>query len=523
VYWAKIAREVVQRGYELEESKTWAKTIVGRVAANTRADMLNARDCVLVENVLEELIETVAVLERLCFIADKAGVFKFSLQRILADFVNDVQLVADFGSYRQQILDEFDAVLSAVAKREPSAQIYLVAHSEGTVVTLTGLLRAIGMAPRPDWLERLHGVMTIGAPLDTHILLWPELWQPLTPASPWRPRRRIRWLNYYDYGDPIADALVETTAWLDRHNCDGIFEIENIGFSRYYFPGKAHIDYWGDEHVFGHFIEEVMGLPPDAAPAGASATAAAAGTAAAAVSARRFPEKPRSRKLAQLTSYLVPYGVIAALFVAAVFLLYRSVRVAAGWQSLYPLPGPLLVRDVAILAALLAGMSIAVRLPRLSTMGRWRLVGVAVFLAGAAVYAWPILIYPAGTRQRALHDTIGGGFGLLGVPASVQVWAVLVVAAVIAFVCAQLGRSRWNRAGVRTLLVSGGVVVVALVAALVWTGDEKDRGPLLPLVLGCLAFFYLWWLAVLLFDLVFVWHRYVRYSVAVRDLREIRR
>jgi hypothetical protein len=76
---------------------------------------------------------------------------------------------------------------------------------------------------------------------------------------------------------------------------------------------------------------------------------------------------------------------------------------------------------------------------------------------------------------------------------------------------------------VRTLLVSGGVVVVALVAALVWTGDEKDRGPLLPLVLGCLAFFYLWWLAVLLFDLVFVWHRYVRYSVAVRDLREIRR
>ena len=54
-------------------------------------------------------------------------------------------------------------------------------------------------------------------------------------------------------------------------------------------------------------------------------------------------------------------------------------------------------------------------------------------------------------------------------------------------VCAVVGRTqRWNRVSVRLLLMSGGVVVVALVGALFVTGPE--RGPLLPLVLIIIRF-----------------------------------
>ena len=47
----------------------------------------------------------------------------------------------------------------------------------------------------------------------------------------------------------------------------------------------------------------------------------------------------------------------------------------------------------------------------------------------------------------------------------------------------------------------------------------KDSGPLWHVFVGILACLYLWWLATLLFDLVFVWHRYIRHAVALKFLR----
>jgi hypothetical protein len=37
---------------------------------------------------------------------------------------------------------------------------------------------------------------------------------------------------------------------------------DDIGFTRYYFPGQADNDYWHDPGVFGHFLQEVVD-PPD--------------------------------------------------------------------------------------------------------------------------------------------------------------------------------------------------------------------------------------------------------------------
>jgi hypothetical protein len=42
-----------------------------------------------------------------------------------------------------------------------------------------------------------------------------------------------------------------------------------------------------------------------------------------------------------------------------------------------------------------------------------------------------------------------------------------------------------------------------------------------PVVLAAAAFLYLWWLAAHLFDLVFVWHRYIRSSLANKMLRAL--
>lgn len=47
-----------------------------------------------------------------------------------------------------------------------------------------------------------------------------------------------------------------------------------------------------------------------------------------------------------------------------------------------------------------------------------------------------------------------------------------------------------------------------------------DRGPLWRVLVAILAFLYLWWLSSLLFDLAFVWHRYIQGDAAHRFLRE---
>jgi hypothetical protein len=68
-------------------------------------------------------------------------------------------------------------------------------------------------------------------------------------------------------------------------------------------------------------------------------------------------------------------------------------------------------------------------------------------------------------------------------------------------------------------LITGGAVVIVLIASLVYA-DVEGR-PMWPVVVAAVAFFYLWWLAILLFDLVFVWHRYVRHSMALVDLHRL--
>lgn len=71
--------------------------------------------------------------------------------------------------------------------------------------------------------------------------------------------------------------------------------------------------------------------------------------------------------------------------------------------------------------------------------------------------------------------------------------------------------SRW------TLLGSGTLAVAAIVIGRL--GEMENAPPVWSIVLAGLLFLCLWWLGILMFDLTFVWHRYVREAVYVQVLR----
>ncbi|MEO8451654.1 MAG: hypothetical protein ABI647_17810, partial [Gemmatimonadota bacterium] len=164
VYWARIPRAVVDDKHTMEESKKWAGTIVERLRMRWKAtgSKGGARDADFdtIKLVLAEMIQTLAVLERLCYLADRAGVFTFDLRKLLDDYLGDVQIVAEFGTERNKILEAFNTVMTGVQTAFPAAEIFVIAHSEGTVVSLLGMLNAGLAQPAPGWLDRVRGFMT---------------------------------------------------------------------------------------------------------------------------------------------------------------------------------------------------------------------------------------------------------------------------------------------------------------------------------------------------------------------------
>lgn len=525
VFWADIPRSVVKAEDTLEETKAWATTVVSRAQStylskvDTGADgmrTLQPADFDLAAGVIEEAVETVDVLENLLHVAALAGVFKFDLGPLLRDYLGDVQLVAEFSHYRQLIAYRFHKTMERIHTRfveeygcEPV--LHIVAHSEGTVVSLLGLLQALagvevadpekpGDPPcSPKWLGCVRGFMTIGSPIDKHLLLWPEMWKGLEPGLKRTrladgkleclaedgsvhltlPHGPIRWRNYYEFGDPIGFQLDTARTWLKALHCDA-FEFErrhDIGFDGYWLPGKAHNDYWNDAEVFGHFITDVV-LPDAGRPA---------------------EPGPAQRKWRGIVSTAVPYAAGFLLQLLAVFLLVKGVRDRYDGIGNLGSRGAL---QVLLLGVLLAGVTVAARLPRLVKTGRrhwqWAIWSALAWAVATVPYAACIV-----WQQRCLGD-------------STEAWMPLaalgVTIAVVATGWLPLGR-RWGR---RLLVLAGSALVLGLTAHHLWAVTDK---PVWPLILAGAAFVYLWWLGILLFDLAFVWHRYIRHSVALRNCR----
>ena len=491
VYWADIPRQVVEKKYLLEDIQPWVRTIIGRMHGQN-INRLTEADVRMVEQVLGEMLQTIDVLERLCYLAKKMGIFSFDLRKVLIDFLDDVQIVAEFKQQGGEIGQVFAKQMQAIGDElGDDTEIYIVAHSEGTVVALLGLLTAM-CQPRNRWIAKVRGLMTIGSPIDKHLNLWPELFTNFKAPCSLPPRSRpIEWHNYYDYGDPVGFELEDARKrftdgpWRDAFHFP---DSNDHGFARYPLPGKAHNDYWQDEEVFGHFIRNVVekeSPPPKAV-------------------AEKYKEAPKGKTLARIVSWVVPYLAAAALLFCGVLVLYKAVH-----GFLHPGAKEWLLpvfSQVAAWSCLLAGVTVVARIPRLTRSWTWRLFGGLVFLLFAAGYQ-ALSCLPVGWNRFAscvMTPRVLGGtkLGLVGVALAL----VLIVAVVSRL------RPTW---GMATLLVPGAVAVAYVVFQYAIQAGSDTSGNLWPVFLAGAVFLYTWWLVALLFDLTFVWHRYIRMSVPI--------
>jgi hypothetical protein len=623
VYWANIPRGPARERYTLEESKKWARTVVERIRGFDPPGHHTAEDYRLAAQVIEEMIDGVRSIERLLFLARFANLMSFDLRRVLVDYLGDVQVVAEFANYRQRILTGFQQVLATIHEADKTAELYLVAHSEGTVIAFLGILQALRQEkleplpkhdrpPSTDWVRQLRGFMTIGSPLNKHLFLWPELFQECAaPPNNVPDEAMIDWRNYYDRGDPIGFQLEQIWRWLRVTGWHRFFkfgEERDAGFTRYLFPGKAHTDYWKDEGVFGHFLQEVVKLPRDPDPKVAESRS------------RRPDDDPFAKRVSPVVPHVLAFGLL----VLGVFLLYKAVT---GFTLPLPEKSGEVTWNVLAISALLAGVSAAARIPRLTKSWRWHVGGYVVFLL--SVLAFPSML-TCDARER-LGAPVAAALGKDGpvvafltelgdsfLPACPEnaipsgAILVLLLLALPGLVAVTLISRWWPRLGVVPLIGCGvaliaGVVVVrmtsydgflrtrAYVGRFVVDrsrvsqetlervsfrlhnlcqveGDLKDLPtfvqtnprakklldrlpraqdapkagpapgtdapdtapapaneddelsadrPLWPVILGGLAFLYLWWVAALAFDLAVVWQHYVRRSAILNRLKAL--
>jgi hypothetical protein len=501
VYWAKVPRTVVDDKHTIEESKKWAGTIVERLRLRWKhskaKDVCKDADFDFVKLVLTEMIQTLAVLERFSYLADKAGLFTFDLKKLLEDYLGDVQIVAEFGTQRRAILDTFAAVMKDVHTAYPNAEIFIVAHSEGTVVSFLGLLEAGRTQTEPGWIDHVRGFMTIGSPIDKHLILWPELFATEPPVQRLRDRKdhahRIQWRNYYDHGDPIGFALDDARDWLDEHEWNSVFSFtkdDDFGFVRYPFPGKAHVDYWTDPAVFGHFIQSVV-IKPDADAETKSPGALG---------------PPKDRKREKVLSYVLPYVGVAALLWIAAYVIYKAVIGVLNPGDEAANSTRVIFQSVSATALLLLGITVATRIPRLTISLVWRGIGVGIAVLLGGLYLW---IMESGAPIPVLGYAVP------------DVWLYVIAGTILAVVVATVTRLRLSW-GLKPLVFLGTAAVATIIGYHLYNADRvSDIGPIWPVFLANAVFLYLWWLAALIFDLVFVWHIQIRESKALDRMREM--
>jgi hypothetical protein len=507
VFWADIPERAAATNNTTEESKAWARTIVDRLrlidelADGPSSNLIDYRKAA---TVIEEMIDTIQILENLLFLAKKAGILDFQLGQLLTDFLGDVQIVADFKDYGGMVFQRFLNTMQNLARRfKDLKEIYIVAHSEGTVVSLRALLLA--MKAQPDesnaWVDKVAGFMTIGSPLNKHIVLWPNLWKDLVPNTARKRQAPIFWRNYYDLGDPVGFDLQITRDWLkenrwlnDQQNTAGgaIFtfrEQDDFGFTRYPFPGKAHNDYWQDDEVFGHFIQEVViGKGKKSAP------------------------RPATFLWTTFVSNVFPYFLIFTLLAVGTYVLYQAcnslLQSGATAPKASPHTTPQLfqtARDVFGISCLLAGITVLGRITRVERLP-WNLViGVLAFALGSV----GLKVATHNTRQQLALPFAHSNFGLI--------LACFLIAGFSAIT--SKWRPEWR---MRPLIVLGGITAMWIVWHLFGPNEQILSKPIWQLVLANAAFLYLWWLSALLFDLVYIWQQFVRSNRTTRTLREIR-
>jgi hypothetical protein len=169
------------------------------------------------------------------------------------------------------------------------------------------------------------------------------------------------------------------------------------------------------------------------------------------------------------------------------------------------------LRNVSGITGLMGVMTVLARMPRLVRGWFWTPLAFCIFLVAMIGYDQltndllraKLAFLPSFFHVRASLGTIGIALTMGGV-------ALLI------------GKKRPAFA-MKTLLLLGACATLVIVASMLRLPHTGGSRSLWPVAFGGMAFLYLWWLATLLFDLVFVWHFYIRHSGALKFLRKHRK
>lgn len=269
VYWADVARTLEKEDYRIEEVRHWARTVVERIGQRYGGGHgLAPKSMHLAAFVVEEIAEMLTALGAIVSLTKPFGFSRRSFDQSIIAYLGDVQQAGDYVRQREKFRLRFLNRLSWLSARYPKAEIHIIAHSEGSAVSLYSLLtvldqnftgcvtrfqdawkletqpvrntrkwfdefwekersnegarkewvhsRWLNLREKDDdsylldfgWVKRLRSFTTLGSPIDKHLILWPEMWTDFAAGARWfRPEEKIRWRNYYDYADPVGYEL----------------------------------------------------------------------------------------------------------------------------------------------------------------------------------------------------------------------------------------------------------------------------------------------------------------------------
>jgi hypothetical protein len=261
-YWQDITTGYIEanKGAPPIPIFVWANSINTRLLRDGRR-FYTVRDAI--DN-LDAILKNVAQL---------ATIFKQSATflKIVNQFLGDVQMYTESAEVRAQINARFadtlqrvpksylDIVSKHLAEAWPPPEIYVVAHSEGTVVAYESLVKAAREEDNP-WFRHVKGLVTLGSPLDKHFTIWNNCFKLHRYAGP-PLEEKIRWFNYWDVSDPVGYSLHALHPERSDTDAGKLFTVRyDSGFARYAIPGLAHVQYWTDDGIQENIIDQVMGL-----------------------------------------------------------------------------------------------------------------------------------------------------------------------------------------------------------------------------------------------------------------------
>lgn len=288
VYWKQIPDSDIRSndGHLPIPIFTWFRSI------NTRLFPTADEKFHLSRQVIDNLEKMLRLAKSLFGYFNKSRDFVHLLERSLGD----VQMYAESCHIRTKVNKRFLSVMNRIEefkgnaltklkedtgnkcaellKAVPETEIFIVAHSQGSVVAYNSLVTAAeGRRKDPNqhtWFPRIKALVTLGAPLDKHYTIWRNSFQTdslkCTDCSnePNEAEKKIAWFNYWDHSDPAGYGLKKLFS-SSSANCQTdaqkLFKVKyDKGFTRYPIPGLAHIGYWKDKAIYEHIIDKVMCL-----------------------------------------------------------------------------------------------------------------------------------------------------------------------------------------------------------------------------------------------------------------------